>query len=136
MVGVGPKSRCLYTMAPNTVSIPPEDAFARVDLFGLALLLADTGAFRNAQMIEASMLIAWPELAIAWHDLADSELRDCIEARCKRAIERTQGHDFGDGPSGLNLRRVFCSRRSVFSEPGVARPASQVQPAGARQLGG
>lgn len=127
MVGVGPKSRCLYTMAPNTVSIPPEDAFARVDLFGLALLLADTGAFRNAQMIEAS---------IAWHDLADSELRHCIEARCKRAIERTQGHDFGDGPSGLNLRRVFCSRRSVFSEPGVSRPASQVQPAGARQLGG
>ncbi len=62
---------------------------ARADLFGMALSLADTGAFRSADMVEAAILLAWPELAIAWHDLADADLRGCIEARCRRAVSTT-----------------------------------------------
>lgn len=67
---------------------------ARVDLFGIALSLADTGAFRSAHMVEAAIQIAWPELAIAWHDLADADLRGCIEARCRRAVSSTMCCEF------------------------------------------
>lgn len=69
---------------------PDQDAMvAQVDLFAMALSLADTGAFRSAHMVEAAILIAWPELAIGWHDLADADLRGCIEARCRRAVAST-----------------------------------------------
>lgn len=77
----------MFTQPP---AAPDQDAMlARVDLFGMALSLADTGAFRSAHMVEAAMLLAWPELAIAWHDLADADLRGCIEARCRRAVAGT-----------------------------------------------
>ncbi|MBL8551001.1 MAG: hypothetical protein JNJ73_13525 [Hyphomonadaceae bacterium] len=74
----------MFTQPP---AASDQDAIlARVDLFAMALSLADTGAFRSAHMVEAAILIAWPELAIAWHDLADADLRGCIEARCRRAV--------------------------------------------------
>ncbi|MBY0566620.1 MAG: hypothetical protein K2P70_04880 [Hyphomonadaceae bacterium] len=77
----------MFTQPP---AAPDQDAMlARVDLSSMALSLADTGAFRSAHMVEAAMLLGWPELAIAWHDLADADLRGCIEARCRRAVSRT-----------------------------------------------
>jgi hypothetical protein len=45
-------------------------------------------------MVEAAIQIAWPELAIAWHDLADADLRGCIEARCRRAVSSTMCCEF------------------------------------------
>lgn len=77
-------------MLTQPPAAPDQDAIlARVDLLGMALSLADSGAFRTAKMVEAALLIAWPELAIAWNDLADADLRGCIEARCRRAVSTT-----------------------------------------------
>jgi len=82
----------MHTQPP---AAPDQDAMlARVDLLGMALSLADTGAFRSANMVEAAILLAWPELAIAWYDLADADLRGCIEARCHRAVASAQGRAF------------------------------------------
>lgn len=77
----------MFPQSTNTVH--QDTVLARVDLFAMALSLADTGAFRSAHMVEAAILLAWPELAIAWHDLADGDLRGCIEARCRRAVSTT-----------------------------------------------
>lgn len=61
---------------------------APLNFFADALALADTGAFRNAAKMRPALMLLSLDTGMADHLLAQPDLRQCLDARCRRAARQ------------------------------------------------